>query len=252
METEIKAVLFDLGGTLEDLSSTEEQKRACIQKVRRVLDRAAKTDTFAVPEEEFYENLMAGYRQYKEWTVSTNLEKSPEEIWADHYLVEYSQEQELIWAMADRLTQLWETIFYTRSMKDGVPRILEELKARGLKLGLISNTTSRTVPFELLEQYGIDAFFDCVLLSAVEGCRKPGTAMFEKACGLLGVEAGQCVYVGDQVAKDIAGAYGAGYRAGILIDSDFTTVDPRNKNPFGCLRIQKLAELPGLLDSQKL
>lgn len=217
---EIKAVLFDLGGTLEDLSSTGEEQRACIARVQKLLSRASKG--FQIPPEEFYEKLMSGYRAYKEWTQATGKEKAPEEIWTEFYLREFPKESGLIYTMADRLAEMWETEFYTRDVKEGAGVVLESLKRRGCRLGLISNTTSRTVPFMLIEKYGIDSCFDCVLLSSVEGVRKPRPEMFAKACRLLSVEPEQCMYVGDQAAKDVAGAAAAGYGAKVLIASEFT------------------------------
>lgn len=240
---DIKAVLFDLGGTLEDLSSTQEEQKACIARVQKLLKRASKG--FWIPQEEFYDKLMNGYREYKAWTQATGKEKSPEEIWADDYLKDFPKENRLVKAMADRLAELWETEFYTRDVKEGVAAVLERLRQMGCQLGLISNTTSRTVPFMLLERYGIDSYFDCVLLSSVEGVRKPRPEMFAKACSLLGAEPKQCMYVGDQAAKDIAGAAAAGYGAKVLITSDFTA---SANGPVPDYRITGLGELISILE----
>jgi putative hydrolase of the HAD superfamily len=85
--------------------------------------------------------------------------------------------------------------------------LLEALRARGLKLGLVSNTASPLWLLEpVLERQGLVERMDAIVLSAEVGKRKPHPAIFERALDELGVEAGDALFVGDRVEADVLGA----------------------------------------------
>jgi putative hydrolase of the HAD superfamily len=60
---------------------------------------------------------------------------------------------------------------------------------------------------------GIQNYFDVILISEIEGVRKPTTEIFQRAMTRLGVSAQDSVFVGDNPAADILGAKSAGMRA---------------------------------------
>jgi putative hydrolase of the HAD superfamily len=68
------------------------------------------------------------------------------------------------------------------------------LRARraGLRTGLLSNSWGNEYPRE-----GWDEMFDAIVISGEVGMRKPEPAIFAHALDLLGVEAGQTVFVDD-------------------------------------------------------
>lgn len=239
----IKAVLFDLGGTLEDLSSTAEEHKSAIAYIQKILQ--TRSSSFQIPEEEFEEKLMEGYKKYRE-VGAQGIEKSPEEIWADYYLSAFSEEHDIIEHMADHLTELWETRFFVRDAKPGALEMLQELKKQGILLGLITNTTSRTAPYLLLEKYGMEHCFDIIFSSAGEGVRKPKPDLFLKAAEILNVKTEECAYVGDQVRKDMLGAFEAGYSVRLLIDSAFTKIADDEQHLITD-RLETLSEIPDLI-----
>ena len=224
----IKAVLFDLGGTLEDLSSTKEEQRAAIEYIQDILQTRSKT--FRISRDEFFDKLMAGYKFYKGYVAGAGIEKSPEDMWSDYYLAAFPHERERIRRMSDHLTEIWETKFYVRDMKKEAPQMLADLKAQGLLLGVITNTTSRSAPYLLVEKYGIEKQFDVILSSAGECVRKPKPDMFLTAAEFLEVKPQECAYIGDQVRKDMLGAYDAGYSVRLLIDSAFTEIKESDRH----------------------
>lgn len=237
----IKAVLFDLGGTLEDLSSTKEEQRSAIEYIQTVLQLRSKA--FCIPKEEFFERLMAGYKFYKGYVAGAGIEKSPEDIWSDYYLASFPGERETIRRMSDHLTELWETHFYVRSAKKEAAQMCRDLKEQGCLLGIITNTTSRSAPYLLVEKYGIMQYFDVLLCSAGECVRKPKPDMFLTGADFLGVRPDECAYIGDQVRKDMLGAFDAGYSVRLLIDSAFTEVKECDRHLITG-RLENLAQLP--------
>lgn len=97
---------------------------------------------------------------------------------------------------------------------DDVRPVLEELAARGLKVGLISNSHRDLGSFE--EHFDLRGLFSAALSSADHGYLKPHPSIFESALRLLGVAAHESVMVGDSLAHDIEGARGVGMR-GVLV-----------------------------------
>jgi putative hydrolase of the HAD superfamily len=91
--------------------------------------------------------------------------------------------------------------------------LLEALRARGLKLALVSNTASPQWLLEpVLEQQGLVERVDAIVLSSEVGKRKPHPAIFEHALTELGVEADESLFVGDRLEADVLGASRVGMR----------------------------------------
>ncbi len=88
------------------------------------------------------------------------------------------------------------------------PAVLEELKARGLSLGLMSDC-SPEVP-QLWADLPISGYFDSVVFSPVARVRKPDPRMYLLVCDELGVRPEACLYIGDGGNNELSGARGLG------------------------------------------
>jgi putative hydrolase of the HAD superfamily len=85
--------------------------------------------------------------------------------------------------------------------------LLEALRTRGLKLGLVSNAFDPGwLLHRDLEQMGIEERLDFSVFSSEVGTRKPHPAIFERALDALGVEAERSLFVGDRLYEDVRGA----------------------------------------------
>ncbi len=90
--------------------------------------------------------------------------------------------------------------------------MLSALHADGLLVGIIANTwpdPPRLLRREL-EEFGVAAQFDTIVLSSEGGARKPDAAIFERALAALGVDATHALHVGDRLVDDIEGAGAVG------------------------------------------
>jgi HAD superfamily hydrolase (TIGR01509 family) len=115
----------------------------------------------------------------------------------------------------------YETHFYQRSMRPEMPVVLHAIQQMGLKIGLISNVCSHgQVPLNL-ELYGLQHYFNPVVLSSQYGRRKPDPAIFHHAARLAGAPTSRCLYVGDRIARDILGARRAGFGLTVQIQHHF-------------------------------
>ena len=115
----------------------------------------------------------------------------------------------------------------TFALHPGAIELLERLRARGLKVGIVSNWSHR-LP-RLLEDLGVSRRVDFVLCSALERLEKPEPAIFERALARAGVAAEEALHAGDDYEKDFLGASRAGLRA-VLVDHSRTAraeVTPR-------------------------
>lgn len=121
-----------------------------------------------------------------------------------------------------------------------VPPALEALRARGLRLAVLSNWDARL--HGILEEGGIRPHFERVFVSSEIGWRKPHPAIFRHAMEVMGLAPGEVIHVGDSVGDDLRGAEACGIRAA-LIDraGNQGTVD-------GIPRIRDLRGLETLLD----
>lgn len=100
---------------------------------------------------------------------------------------------------------------------DGAEEVLEALKARGYRLGVISNADGRVRA--LLESAGLCGFLELVVDSAEAGLEKPDSRIFLLATERLGLPANACAYVGDIYEIDVLGARAAGLEALLIGDS---------------------------------
>jgi putative hydrolase of the HAD superfamily len=123
---------------------------------------------------------------------------------------------------------------------DDVPDVLRELHARGLKIGLISNSHRCMESFQ--SHFALEGLFAAAVTSAAHGFMKPHPSIFETALRQVAAEPSESVMVGDSVSQDIEGARRFGMRAVLLSRSS-----PREPCPPDVPVIRTLRELPALL-----
>jgi HAD superfamily hydrolase (TIGR01549 family) len=91
----------------------------------------------------------------------------------------------------------------------GRHELLDWLHGR-YRLGLVSNFDYSPTVLRILEEGGIRERFEALIVSDAVGWRKPSPVIFQAAFAALGVEAGECLFVGDRPDIDVAGARGVG------------------------------------------
>ncbi len=115
------------------------------------------------------------------------------------------------------------------------PEVLSKLKDAGFRIAIISNTEDGRLQ-ELLELAQIADHFDFYLDSHVVGHRKPDAAIFHLALARLGLAPHEAAFVGDSYAHDALAARAVGMHAILL--------DPLDLHPESvCPRIRALHEL---------
>jgi len=120
---------------------------------------------------------------------------------------------------------------------------LEELRRRGLRLGLVSNAAYLPrLMKEQLSALGLASFFNGVTFSSEVGVRKPHPAIYQDALGKVQVEPTRALFVGDRVREDVEGPKQLGMRA--VLTREWRQEDDPGAADFV---IQRLGELPTVL-----
>jgi putative hydrolase of the HAD superfamily len=125
-------------------------------------------------------------------------------------------------------SNLWELV------PPGVFPALAALRARGLKLTIVSNANGKLRT--LFDRLSLVACVDCLLDSHVERVEKPDPRFFEIALERSGARRETTIHVGDLYHVDVIGARAAGLR-GVLLDEASLYADA------DCPRVRSLAEL---------
>jgi HAD superfamily hydrolase (TIGR01549 family) len=116
--------------------------------------------------------------------------------------------------LAVEMTRLWENSANFDLYDDVLP-VLGALRARGLGLGLVSNSGREIEDF--VAHHRLDV--DCAITSRAHGWTKPHESIFRAVLELLAVEAEEAVMVGDSIEEDVEGARALGMQA-FLIDRE--------------------------------
>jgi putative hydrolase of the HAD superfamily len=214
----IKAVFFDLYNTLVGFDPPREETEAKILKElgvevdpRSLLLPIAAADDFIYKEHARYPLR----RRSKEETVELYTEY--------HGIVLKEAGIEPSWELITGILKKWLKADYKMTLFDDVPPTLDQLKDRGLVLGLISNVDRDITP--LYEGLGLNSWLGVVVTSQEVGFNKPDPQIFRSALRKAKLRPVEALYVGDQPQIDVTGANRAGM-VGILIDRNglFTDV----------------------------
>jgi HAD superfamily hydrolase (TIGR01662 family) len=208
MTQNIEAIFLDLGNTLRILVKDQDH-----------MARARRTIVELVGAEEdptaFITKLDERYKVYRKWAFE-NLSEAPEsEMWTHWLAPDFPFEK--IAPLGAELTYQYRQSMGRRVVVEGGREVVEELQKRGYVLGIISNLIgTREIP-EWLECEKFAPYFRVVVLSSVLGIRKPDPAIYLEAARRAGVDPSRCVYVGDNLNRDVTGTRAAGFGRVIIM-----------------------------------
>lgn len=139
--------------------------------------------------------------------------------------------------LADRLIAHYEDPQNWQPYADVFPT-LEGLRARGIRIGIVSDWSQRLRP--ILHTSGLSRYLDFVVGSADAGYAKPMSELYDLAVRRAGVPAEQIIHVGDTYRADVLGARSVGMDAA-LIDRQ------HRRPPTDCPLLHDLRELLDLV-----
>jgi putative hydrolase of the HAD superfamily len=145
----------------------------------------------------------------------------------------------------DGLARAYEesTDGFTPRLNQEAPEVLRELKRRGIKLALVSNTSFSARSIRgILRNVGLD-LFDVILSSSDLGLIKPQAEIFRVLKSELGLDGSQIIHVGDSCYQDVIGAMRSGLRA-----VHYTKLAELRGSKVNCGNLPRIESLWQLLD----
>ena len=195
----IRAVLFDLGGTLLD----ERDFVGWAELARRLyleLDLDAFAHFYGEVEREL--DAEAGGLEREEWRT---------EFW--RRVLARTVGRPLDAARAARFVALLREAPPAVRVFSDVRRCLDLLRADGRRLAVVSNSTSEAGVRRLLDRAGLLDYFERVVSSGTEGVAKPDPEIFRRAVARMGLAPAEALMVGNLPTTDARGAAAAGLHA---------------------------------------
>jgi putative hydrolase of the HAD superfamily len=125
------------------------------------------------------------------------------------------------------------------------PGVLAEVRARGLRLAICSNWDWDLN--QAVDEVGLTDLVDVQMSSAWAGARKPHPRIFEDTLTKLGVDATECVFVGDTWGPDVAGPRAMGMTP-LYLSRDGHWPDPTAPGDLDPEGVVVIPDLRGVLD----
>lgn len=123
--------------------------------------------------------------------------------------------------------------------------MLKMLESAGYRMGLVSNAGDDKDVLQLVERFRLEPYFDFILTSAACSYRKPHPRIFELALSYWNIPAQDAAMVGDTLEADILGAQNVGLYS-IWITRRARNVEARPRiQPEA--RVVTLSEVPRVL-----
>ena len=217
----IKAVMFDMGGTLEDLYSDEKNDRATAYALYEILNKHGIEVPYGA--EELWKIVGAGIQEYKKDSERTLRELKPEEIWPDWGFKDIPVDKAKLAEISEEIAHMWEITYYDRKLREHGAEMLKGLKEDlGMYIAVVSNTGSLFQVFETLKKYGVRQYFDDITLSSITGYRKPHPNVFRVALNQANLDPSECAFVGDTLSRDVVGPRRMGFGRVFKINSFLT------------------------------
>lgn len=218
---QIKAVTFDVGGTLIEPWPSVGHVYAAV---------AARHGVQGATAEVLNERFKSAWRSRKDFNYTRDgwavlVEETFRGIANEPPRATFFDE------LYDRFTEAeaW------RIFEDVLPA-LDRLATKGLRLAVISNWDERLRL--LLRRLELDRWFEQLVISCEVGFAKPSPVIFQEAAAKLGISPGSILHVGDSTELDVAGARAAGFQS-LRIE--------RNSHSPGADDLPSLVELPARL-----
>lgn len=210
--TNIRAVLFDFGGTLFDYETVAPGERESIVELARWAGVEADSREILRAYRGALKRVFYGYLP-RSYYLHRDLFRDALLGMADSLGVALSNE-----LLARYRERQWERRARDFVLREGVRETLDALRERGLHLGIVSNIDDDQLG-HMLELSQLEPHFHSVLSSEYAQSCKPDPGIFSEALRRAECAPHEALFVGDSLQQDIAGANRLGLRS-VLIWSD--------------------------------
>jgi HAD superfamily hydrolase (TIGR01549 family) len=239
----LRAILFDLGGTLMYERATWDavNARADEALTNYLRDRGLELNLSTFPRE-FRNRLRKYFTQREQDLLETTYSFVLRDVLKDKG---YGDLPEI--TIRNALDQLFAITQTNWVLEDDALPTLQKLETDGYRMGLISNAGDDQDVQQLARRFGIAKYFDFILTSAACSYRKPHRRIFELALSNWYFLPSEAVMVGDNLDADVRGAQSVGlFAVWISRRAGGRSEDQLSIQPDASL--SSLSELPSVLD----
>ena len=197
----IKAVIFDIDNTLysydenhiygmealavycrDSFGITTDEMQACYRKAGRIMTDRIGTDTAAIHSRMLRMQCMLELLEQPLFPHARNMYHA-----------------------------YWDTFIHHIHSNPGILEFMKELKKRKIRIGIGTDMTAY-VQYRKLEAIGVTSYIDFIVTSEEAGVEKPHYHFFDICVEKAGVRPEECAFIGDNVKKDIEGAWESGMK----------------------------------------
>lgn len=203
------AIFLDLGGTFREVMDRPEVYNAARKRIAEIVGTDMSPD-------DYWADLNKRYDKYREWALFYYCEAPEEYLWSRWLTPELDRDY-----IRKNCVELTYNFRRGKGNREVVPYGIEtvrELRARGYKVGIISDLVGTIEIDEWLDSDGIRDLFCTVKQSSVTYLRKPHPAIFFQALEEAGVYGENSVFVGDNLNRDIVGAKESGFGGTVAVE----------------------------------
>lgn len=232
----IRAVLFDLFGTVVAYGDIETGTRLAWEGIYGVLQRLGCQAPFDAFAHEWQAQFLTPLQPEEQAPSETPFVSKLLRLLRYYGL---PAEAPAAREAAERCLAGWDA--HTLLPEDTVPTLCA-LRRQGYGVALVTNFDHPPYVREMLQQRKLEGLFDVTIISGEVGCDKPDPRIFQMAMRQLRCSPSEALFVGDSLQADIGGAKAAGCAAALI--------DMRDAHPnyTGC-RITRLSQVLDLLDA---
>ena len=238
----LRGVIFDLGGTLvyqNPIPELDRERQQCA-----AIARLAAEELGCRAPDALAERLLALRNEHGDLTQRDLVERPAREAIATSL-----REAGLVVndGILDRAERLLFNTDRGRPLYPGARELLETLRGRDLRIGLISNWSSHWIVTDVVAGAGIHDYFAPLVSSADFGRIKPHPSIFMHVLEMWGFIPDDVVMIGDTLSTDVLGASRVGMRS-ILVDVE---PNPSNADVQAAIRptyrARRMLDIPALL-----
>lgn len=239
----IQAVLFDLGHTL--ITFEGDYKRVMAESYL-VLAQSLRAAGYLVDAREFAQRFDLIINDYYRARDEDLIER-PIELYLAQVLASYEIYDPRKSVVQSALENMYRAAELHWQPEDDTLPTLHTLKNAGYRLGMITNAANADNANRLIDMFELRPYFEVILISAVEGIRKPDTRIYSRALNRLSIPSSQTVMVGDTLTADILGAQNAGLRAVWITRRSDRPENQRSNEITPDAVVETLSDLPVVL-----
>ncbi|WP_204745578.1 HAD family hydrolase [Glycomyces paridis] len=219
-----RALLLDQGGVLVTSVKTPEALAGFVNRTAARLRAAGHPVTDLLMGDALAYALDA-YRAAKRTPESDEdgrsiwREITPAAFWGEHAAAALPvSARDWLLAEAVALTEEYARAKSRARLREGVTGLLEWCRTEGIAVGIVSNTICGREGRRRLADAGVAELIGANAYSDEVGRRKPDPALVLAASRALGVDPGECWFVGDKPWRDVRAARAAGVGTAVIVE----------------------------------